>query len=181
MTSRLVGRVAWSGTDRRLRDAETVAAALRERIYASLTGVATLMLLLIYVKEETVASSVVSLVVAMTTLWLASLVSEFIAHVATHGDTADDRRRMLARIVFTAGQSLELIVVPTGIILLSLIGLWDLRTALILAVASLMATLAIASIYAVRRSTFGWLHRLLIVAVELALGGIVIVAKILAH
>lgn len=42
------------------RDAETVASALRERIYASLTGVATVMLLLIDVDDETVRFAVIS-------------------------------------------------------------------------------------------------------------------------
>ncbi|CAA9570136.1 MAG: hypothetical protein AVDCRST_MAG33-2442 [uncultured Thermomicrobiales bacterium] len=172
---------ATAGDQTAWRDPASVAGALRERVYASLTGVATLMLLLIYVEEETVASSVISLVVAMTTLWLASLVSEFIAHTATHEDTAADRSGTIAQIFYTAGQSLELMVVPVGVILLSLTGLWELRTALILAVAALMVTLAVASIYAVRRSSFGWLHRLFIVAVELGLGALVIVAKIVAH
>lgn len=156
-----------------LRDATTVAGALRERIYATLTGVATLMLLVIHVEDETVTSSVVSVVIAMTTLWLASLVSEFIAHAATH-DTAGDQRSNVRRILFTAGQSLELI-------LLSRTGIWSLRTALILAVSALMATLAIASIYAVRRSSFGSVARGVIVLVELGLGAAVILAKVLAH
>ncbi len=84
------------------RDAETVASALRERIYASLTGVATVMLLVIHVDEETVTSAVVTVVIAMTTLWLASLVSEVIAHGAT--STADDHRSAARRIAFTAGR-----------------------------------------------------------------------------
>ena len=161
------------------RDPETVASALRKRIYASLTGVATVMLLIIHVDDETARSSVISLVIAMTTLWLASLVSEVIAHGATSTD--DDHRGPLRRIAFTAGQSLELLVVPVGLILLSLTGLWSLRTALILAIVALMATLAIASIYAVRRSTLGWFARALIVLVELGLGGMVILGKVLSH
>lgn len=163
-----------------LRDATTVAGALRERIYATLTGVATLMLLVIHVEDETVTSSVVSVVIAMTTLWLASLVSEFIAHAATH-DTAGDQRSNVRRILFTAGQSLELILFPVVLILLSRTGIWSLRTALILAVSALMATLAIASIYAVRRSSFGSVARGVIVLVELGLGAAVILAKVLAH
>ena len=163
------------------RDAETVAGALRERIYASLTGVATVMLLVIHVDDETVASSAISLVVAMTTLWAASLVSEFVAHTATHADNADQRRRTISRIFFTAGQSLELLGIPVGVILLSLTGVWGLRTSLILAVVALMTSLAVASIYAVRRSSFNWLHRLLIVAIELGLGAVVILAKVVAH
>lgn len=161
------------------RDAETVASALRERIYASLTGVATIMLLIIHVDDETVTSSVISLVIAMTTLWLASLVSEIIAHGAT--STGDDHQSAARRIFYTAGQSLELMAVPVGLILLSLTGIWELRTALILAVVALMGTLAVASIYAVRRSSLGWFARTLIVLVELGLGGAVILGKVLSH
>ncbi len=71
--------------------------------------------------------------------------------------------------------------VPVGLILLSLTGVWSLRTSLILAVVALMGTLAIASIYAVRRSDLGWFARGLIVLVELGLGGIVILGKVLSH
>lgn len=84
----------------RPRDVETVASALRERIYASLTGVATVMLLIIHVDDETVTSAVISVVIAMTTLWLASLVSEVIAHGAT--SSAGDHRSAARRIAFTA-------------------------------------------------------------------------------
>lgn len=161
------------------RDAETVAGALRERIYASLTGVATVMLLIIHADDETVTSAVVSVVIAMTTLWLASLVSEMLAHGVT--STGDDDRSAARRIAFTAGQSLELVTVPVGLILLSLTGVWSLRTSLILAVVALMGTLAIASIYAVRRSRLGWFARVLVVLVELGLGAIVILGKVLSH
>lgn len=164
------------------RDAVDVAGALRERIYASLTGVATLMLLILHADGESAWSAAISLTVAMVTLWLASLVSEVIAHAATRADDDPARDRTTgSRIRYTAGQSLELLVVPVVVLLLSLTGIWSLRTALIVAIVVMMATLAGASVYAVRRSTFSPLARVTIVLVELALGGLVIVAKVLAH
>lgn len=137
------------------------------------------MLLVIHVEDETVVSSVISLIITMTTLWLASLVSEVVADGAT--GSGEDDRSTRSRIVFTAGQSLELLVVPVGLILLSLTGIWTLRTALVFAIMALMATLALASIYAVRRSGLGWFARVIIVLIEIGLGGVVIVAKVLSH
>ncbi len=164
------------------RDPDSVATALRERIYATLTGVATLTLLLVYAGEESVWSAVVSVVLAMGTLWLASLVSEVIAHglVRQHPDYThepDTGRRIWE----TAGQSLLTLISPVIVILLSLTGIWSLRTSLIIAMIVLMSTLAIAALLAVRGSTFGFWTRVLIVAVELALGGVVILGKVLAH
>lgn len=118
----------------------------------------------------------------MVTLWLASLVSEVIAHAATRADDDPARDRTTgSRIRYTAGQSLELLVVPVVVLLLSLTGIWSLRTALIVAIVVMMATLAGASVYAVRRSTFSPLARVTILLVELALGGLLIVATVLAH
>lgn len=162
-------------------DPASFAGALRERIYATLTGVAVLMLLLIHVDEESTWSAVVSVVLAMGTLWIASLFSELLAHgvVRNHPDYV--QRDVRSEIMFTAGQSLVTMIVPVVLLLVSLTGLWGLRTALILAIISLMVTLATAAIFAVRNTTFPFWARAAIVVAELALGGVVILGKIVTH
>lgn len=166
-------------------DPAAFAGALRERIYATLTGIATLTLLLIYADEESVWSAIVSVVLAMGTLWLASLVSEIMAHGVTRNhpnyDGTAGQSDVGRDILYTASQSLSTMVVPVAVLLLSLTGLWSLRTALILAIASLMLTLVVAAFFAVRKSDIPFWGRVLVVVVELALGGVVIVGKVFAH
>ena len=154
---------------------------MRERIYATLTGVAVLTLLFIHVDEESTWSAIVSVVLAMGTLWLASLFSEVLAHGVMRNHPGYVRREVQRDIMFTAGQSLSTMVAPVVVLLISLTGLWSLRTALILAIASLMLTLGGAAIFAVRNSAFPIWARTLIVVGELALGGIVILGKVLTH
>ncbi len=175
--SRFGGRLGSEHPD----DPGAFAGALRERIYATLTGVAVLMLLLIHVDEESTWSAVVSVVLAMGTLWIASLFSELLAHGVVRNHPEYVKRDVRSEIFSTAGQSLVTMVVPVALLLVSLTGLWGLRTALILAIASLMLTLATAAIFAVRNTAFPFWARAAIVLGELALGGIVILGKILTH
>ncbi|HEV2530028.1 MAG TPA: hypothetical protein VGT61_16400 [Thermomicrobiales bacterium] len=155
--------------------------ALRERIYATLTAVSVLTLLLIHVDDESAASALTSLVLSLGTLWLASLLSEFLAHGVFFSHTEDGRHGIARDIFFTAGQSLVVMIVPSVFLLLSLTDLLSLRTALILAIGSMMLTLVAAALFAVRRTVIPFWGRVLIVLAEVLLGLVVIVGKTLTH
>jgi hypothetical protein len=162
-------------------DPETFVGALRERIYATLTGISVLTLLLIHVDEESVGSAVSSLAVTLVTLWLASLLSESLAHGLLGHRDGPDRREVWREIMFTAGQSLTVLVVPTALLLLSLTDLLSLRAAIILAIASMVLTLAAAAIAAMHRSTIPFWGRVLVILAEVALGLLVIAGKVIGH
>jgi hypothetical protein len=160
-------------------DPETAAGLLRERVYATLTGLSTVLILLPVAGSTTVAAAAASVGVTMLGLFAASLVAELVAHAALHGEAP--RRDQFRRMRMIAGQALETASGPLVLIGLSATGLWTLRTGLILATGALVLTLVVVSAFAVRRSTLGPLGRFGIVAGELVLAGVVIAIKLLAH
>ncbi len=165
--------------DHPLRDPETAAAALRERVYATLTGLSTVLVLLGVADSTSVLGAAVSVAVTMAGLWAASLVAEIVAHTAVHGEAPQEKQRRT--IGATAAQALETAVVPVLLIGLSGTGIWTLRTGLVLASVGLVLTLVVVALLAVRRSTLSVAKRVLVVIGELALGLAVVAIKLLAH
>ena len=158
---------------------ESVANVLRERIYATLTGIATLVVLIQQDASISAWRVAGTLALTMGVLWIASLVSDFIAAAATHSTDPGDERE--SDILHVAGQSIETMLIPLIVILLSLTRIWSVRTGMILAVVAMVLTIVGVSWLAVRRSSFGFWTRVGIMVVELALALAVVVAKMLEH
>lgn len=159
-------------------DPGTAAEALRERIYATITGLSTVVILLGYAEETSAWSAASSLAVTMLGLWAASFVADLVAHTRVHGEPA---RWELRRMAYIAGQILETAFLPVAVIAMAGTGIWTVRTGLIIAIVLLVITQTVAASWAVGRSTLGIGRRLLIIAVEVVLCGIVIAIKLLAH
>ena len=166
------------GPDRKL-DPETVSELLKERVYASLTGLSTVLVLLGAGEDTTVRGAVASVGVTMFGLYAAGLVADIVAHAAVHGSVP--RGEQLRRMRRVAGQALETATVPLVLIGLGATRLWTLHTGLVAAAVALVVTLVAVALVAVRRSRLGPVGRAAIVLGELALAGVVIAIKLLAH
>ena len=110
----------------------------REALYASITGVATLLVMLPLSEEFTGRSAASSLLGTMGGLFAAGLVADTIAH-ASEGEGAT-RRDTMRRILRASLRALEITVVPAVLLLLSDTGIWSLRAGLMLAIATLTIT-----------------------------------------
>ena len=129
-----------------LVDETTAAQALRERIYASLTGIATVAILLGYAEETSPVSAAASLAVTMGGLWGASIVADLVAHPAVHGDAPSASH--WHRIIYVAGQALEIALVPVAAVALAGTGIWTVHTGLVIAEVALVVTLVAAALWA---------------------------------
>lgn len=165
--------------DIRVAEPETVSAALRERVYAALTSLSAVMILFGFADVTSPASAATSIAVTLGGLFAAALVADIVAHSAVHG--SPPRGREMRRIGVIAGQALEIGFIPIVVVLLSVTGIWTVRTGLILAMISLVLTILVIAIWAVHRSTLTALQRFLVVAAELSLCLVVVAIKLLAH
>ncbi|WP_026927909.1 hypothetical protein [Granulicoccus phenolivorans] len=117
---------------------EHVVHHVREMLYASITGVATLLALYVHAENLTGRAAAASLATTMGGLFLASLVADTLAYA--HAGSGAPKPSVLRRILSVAGRALEVAVVPGVILLLADAGLWSVRTAIIIAVVVLSVT-----------------------------------------
>ena len=110
----------------------------REALYASITGVATLLVMIPSSEAFTGRSAASSLLGTMGGLFAAGLVADTIAHASEGGGAT--RRSTMRRILGASIRALEITVVPAVLLLLSDTGIWSLRTGLTLAIAALTVT-----------------------------------------
>lgn len=162
-----------------LGDPAGAASVLRERIYATLTGLSTVLILLGHAEDTSAGSAATSVAVTMGGLFAAALVADLVAHSAIRGDAPN--RSQWRQIGSVAGQAVETAVVPVVVIALAGTGIWTVRTGLIIAASVLVLTLALIAVWAVRRTSFGIGKRIAIIAGELLLGALVVGIKLLAH
>ena len=159
---------------------EQVAAVLRERIYGGIACLSTLLVLIRHTEaDSTPWSAFVDVAVATGGLWAASLLSDYVAHLAAHG--RGPRGQEAAAVFRASGQILQAAYVP--LLLLALAGVGVMRTAgaLRAGVWVSVVSLGLFALLAVRRTSLpGW-HRALVVVALLALGALVVGLKTLAH
>jgi len=159
---------------------EHVAAVLRERIYG---GIACLSTLLVLIRPETEDSSpwsaVIDVAVAAGGLWAASLLADYVAHIAAHGD----RPRGLEAIVSAraSAQILQAAAVPVILLVIAALGGMRYRAALTAGVWVSVVSLGLFALLAARRAKLPTWKRLVLVLALLALGALVVGLKTLAH
>ena len=162
-----------------LRDPVAAAAALRERVYATVTGLSTVLILLSQADSISPRAATIDLAVTMGGLWIASVFADVVAHSTVQGDAV--RGDQLRSIMRVGAQAAEIAVVPLLAIGLSGTGWWTLHTGLVIAICALLLTQLVVALIALRLSTISTPRRLLIIAAELVLGGLVIAIKLAAH
>lgn len=158
---------------------EQVAAVLRERIYG---GIACLSTLLVLVRPEagTTAWSVfVDVAVATGGLWAASLLADYVAHLAAHG--SGPRGREAANTFRASGQILQAAYVPLLLLVLAGLGVLRLGPALRAGIWTSVVSLGLFALLAVRRTALPRWKRALVVTALVVLGALVVLLKTLAH
>ncbi len=151
----------------------------REALYASITGVATLLVMVPSSAEFSGRSAAGSLLGTMGGLFAASLVADTIAHAGEHGGAT--RRDTMRSILHASLRALEITVVPIVLLLLSDTGIWSLRTGLMLAIVALALTQLGVVLWGLRGSgTTKWQKAGYLLLQLAAIGGVVLL-KVLVH
>jgi hypothetical protein len=166
-------RIAASGADE-----TTVAAYFKERVYATFTGLA---IVLVTASSEHAEPdhAFLALVLGVLGITAAGFASEVISHLAVHREFPKGREFALA--VRIAGGAMGTVLVPVIIIALAWLGVIGIDGALQACVIVYIVTLAVIGWFAVRRSKLPWWQQLIALGILLALGLLVIVLQTIAH
>lgn len=162
------------------RPVEHVVSLLRERLYGAISCLATLAVLARYTTEDTSPwARMLDVAVATGGLWAASLLADWVAHLAVH--SAAPRGRELLRMLQSSAQILQAALLPVTVLVVAAIA--DLNTYIATWVAMwiLVAELGLITLLAVRRTELPWWQQALAVAALAGIGALVLVIKILAH
>lgn len=158
---------------------QAVVSALRERVYATLVGLSTVLVLVSYANETSAPEAVADIASAMGALCLAGGFADVSAHRIAHGrfPHGPDLRHILK----AASHVLETALLPLLSVGAAALGWLPLSTALWLAALSLVLTIAVLALLATRRTAVRWPVKLLLFVVEVAIALAVVGVKLLAH
>lgn len=151
----------------------------REALYASITGVATLLVMIPSSEAFTGRSAASSLLGTMAGLFAAGLVADTIAHASEGGGAT--RWSTMRRILGASIRALEITVAPAVLLLLSDTGLWSLRTGLTLAIAALTVTQLVLVLWGLRGSATTKGQKTGYLLLQLAAVGGVVLLKVVVH
>lgn len=154
-------------------------AALRERVYATLVGLSTVVLLLNYADSTTAGEAVAEIAAGMGALCLAGAFADVSAHRIAH--EGFPRGRDLRHVAHVAVQVLETALVPLLSVGVAGLGWWSLRTGLVVAALSLVVTIGVLAVLAIRHTSLRWPVRVGIVVVEVVIALVVVGVKLVAH
>jgi hypothetical protein len=166
-------RIAASGAGQ-----AAVAAYFKERVYATFTGLA-IVLVTVAGEHAEAGHAFLALVLGVLGITAAGFASEVISHLAVHRTFPD--RGEFARMLRVAGGAMGTVVIPGAILALAWAGVFETEPALRACVVVLIATLAVIGWLAVRRSHLPWWQQFVALALLLALGFVVIGLQTLAH
>lgn len=152
---------------------------VREALYASITGVATLLVMIPSSEAFTGRSAAGSLLGTMAGLFAAGLVADTIAHASERGGAT--RRSAMHGILAASIRALEISVVPGVLLLLSDTGIWSLRTGLILAIVALTVTQLVLVLWGLRGSATTKGQKAGYLLLQLAAVGGVVALKVAVH
>lgn len=157
-----------------------VVAMLRERLYGAISCLATLVVLTRYTEDDTSGwARMLDVAVTMGGLWAASLLADWVAHLAVHEQAPHGMERW--RILQASGQILQAAALPLAALATAGFGLLDTDTAMWVAKWILVGELGLIALLAVRRTRLPWWQQILTVATLVAVGLLVIAVKVLAH
>jgi hypothetical protein len=152
---------------------------LRERIYVTFTALAILMALNAHGEHLDSPTVLWTLVISVVGVLLAGLASDLVSHMIVHNTlpTAREFRHMLA----VASRALTVIVVPVLVLAAAWLGWMPARTAVVIAITALIASLAVIARIAVSRTGLAWWQQLIVLTGIVALGVLVVFLEQLAH
>jgi hypothetical protein len=159
---------------------EHVVAMLRERLYGAISCLATLVVLTRYTEDDTSGwSRVLDVAVTMGGLWAASMLADWVAHLAVHERAPGGVERW--RMLQASGQILQAAVLPLAALATAGFGLLDTDTAMWVAKWILVGELGLIALLAVRRTRLPWWQQIVTVMSLIVVGLLVIGIKVLAH
>ncbi|MFF2388839.1 hypothetical protein [Agromyces sp. NPDC058104] len=153
--------------------------ALKERVYATFTGLAIVLVQLANVEHVQPARAAVTLLVGIVAITAAGFVADVIAHLAVHAAFPD--RAEAGRMLRTSGSALASAAVPFLLLGLAALGRMELETALRASSIVYVATLGLIGFVAVRRTRVAWWKQLVAIGFLLALALGVVALQQLAH
>ena len=154
------------------------AQAVKERIYASFTGLAILATLLIG-EHPSPSAAFLTLLAGIGGISIAGFVADVIAHQVTHeGSPGRDQFRVMARI---AGGAFASASIPLLALAVAWIGLISTRTGIQIGMGLYVLTLVAVVVLASRRTRLGWRHQLVALISLTTLAAIVLVILVVAH
>lgn len=169
-----------AGRETEAAPVEHVVAMLRERLYGAISCLATLVVLSRYTAEEGTAwILMVDVAVTMGGLWAASLLADFVAHLAVHEQAPSRADRW--RVLQASGQILQAAVLPLAALAFAGIGVLDTATAMWVAMWILVGELGLIALLAVRRTRLPWWQQIVTIAALIVIGLLVIAVKVLTH
>ena len=151
----------------------------REALYASITGVATLLVMIPSSDGFTGRSAAGSLLGTMGGLFAASLVADTIAQAGERGGAAQPST--MRRVLRASIRALEITLVPALLLLLSDTGIWTLATGLSLAIAALTLTQLVLVLLGLRGSATTKGQKAGYLLLQLAAVGGVVLLKVAVH
>lgn len=153
-------------------------AYLKERVYATFTGLA--IILAVDLGDHPEADhALVALLLGVLGITVAGFVSDILSHLAVHR-TFPDGTEFAIRLRVAAG-SISTMVTPGILLALALFGVLEIDTALRICLIVYIATLGVIGWLAVRRSRLTWWQQLSALAMLIALGLVVVGLQTLAH
>jgi len=161
------------------RPVEERAQALKERVYATFTGLAIVLVQQANADHLVPSQATFALAIGIAGITVAGFAAEVIAHLAVHGafPSAQELRAMLR----VSGEALASASLPLVLLVLAWVGVFELEAALWAASILYVATLGLIGYLAVRRTHAEWWKQLLALVILMALGVAVIGLQQLAH
>lgn len=158
---------------------EERAQALKERVYATFTGLAIVLVQIANADHLVPSQATFALAIGIAGITVAGFVADVIAHLAVHGafPSAAELRTMLR----VAGEALASASLPLVLLVLAWVGVFELEGALRAASIVYVATLGFIGFLGVRRTRAAWWKQLVALGILMALGVAVIGLQQLAH
>lgn len=160
-------------------DAQRRSEALKERVYVTFTALAVTITFERDAGRATPGGAALTLALTVVGTLLAVFVSDVIAHMARHSSLPS--RTEMAHLVYVSFGSLTVMVVPLALLGLSALGVIEVPTALRAISATLVATLIVVTLFAVRRLRVTFWLKVLALATMSALGMAVLAIELAVH
>ena len=153
--------------------------ALQERVYATFTGLAIVLVQHANVEHVTAGRATLTLLVGIVAITAAGFVADVIAHLAVHAAFPDGEE--VGRMLRTSGTAIASAGVPLILLALAAFGVFELEGALRAASIVYLVTLGLIGFVAVRRTRVAWWKQLTALGALVALGLGVVLLQQLAH
>ncbi|GAA1507284.1 hypothetical protein BJ978_000800 [Agromyces terreus] len=165
--------------DHRVKPENVRAEALKERVYATFTGLAIVLVQLTNADHLAAGQAVIELAIGILAITAAGLAADVIAFLSAHARFPDGHEvRIMLRI---AASALASAGVPVILLALAAFGVLEVETALRIVSVVYLVTLGVIAYLGVRRTRAPWWKQFLALAALMAVGLSVIIIQLVAH